>query len=112
MELSKQEYWSRLPFPTPEDPPNPVNEATSLVSPASAGMFFTPAPPGRPPIEYLDGLQCFHLSESGIYSHYIFGTTHQISQNISKFSSWNLMRSPRSTPENDPLGALGVHVAV
>ena len=92
MELSKQEGWSRLPFPTPEDPPNPANEPTSLVAAALAGTFFTTVPPGKPPIEYLDDLQCFQLSESGIYSHYISETTHQISQDISKFSSWNLMR--------------------
>ena len=36
MELSKQECWSRLPFPTPEDPPNPANEPTSLVAAALA----------------------------------------------------------------------------
>ena len=33
-ELSRQEYWSGLPFPSPEDLPNPGPEPTSLASPA------------------------------------------------------------------------------
>ena len=41
MEVSRQEYWSGLPFPTPRDLPNPGIEPSSLVSPALAGGFFT-----------------------------------------------------------------------
>ena len=41
MEFSKQGYWSRLPFPSPGDLPDPGIEPTSLVSPALAGRFFT-----------------------------------------------------------------------
>ena len=44
MELSWQEYWSRLPFPTPEDLPNSgINHMSPAfpVSPALAGGFFT-----------------------------------------------------------------------
>ena len=48
MEFSRQEYWSGLPFPPPGDLPNPGTEHTSLVSPALAGGFFTPEPPGKP----------------------------------------------------------------
>ena len=40
MELSRQEYWCGLPFPTPEDLPNPGTEPTSPASPALAGRFF------------------------------------------------------------------------
>ena len=40
MEHSRQEYWSRLPFPTPGDLPNPGIEPESLVFPAWAGDFF------------------------------------------------------------------------
>ena len=47
MELSKQEYWNGLPFPTPGHLPNPGTESTSLLSPALAGRFFTAAPPGK-----------------------------------------------------------------
>ena len=48
MGFSRQEYWSGLPFPTPGDLPNPGTEPSSPASPALAGRFFTPAPPGRP----------------------------------------------------------------
>ena len=36
MEFSRQEYWSGLPFPTPEDLPDPGTEPESLASLASA----------------------------------------------------------------------------
>ena len=42
--FSKQEYWSRLPFPSPEDIPNPGIEITF---PVLAGGFFTTEPPGK-----------------------------------------------------------------
>ena len=38
--FSRQEYWSRLPFPSPGDLPNPGIKPTSLSSPALAGWFF------------------------------------------------------------------------
>ena len=47
VEFSRQEYWSRLPFPPPEDLPDPGIEPKSLVSPALVGGFFTTAPPGE-----------------------------------------------------------------
>ena len=46
MEFSRQEYWSRLPFPSPGDLPHPGIEPTS---PALAGRFFTTKPPGKFP---------------------------------------------------------------
>ena len=39
MEVSRQESWSRLPFPTPGHLPDPGIESESLASPA--GRFFT-----------------------------------------------------------------------
>ena len=45
MGFSRQDYWSVLPFPTPQDLPNPGIEPMSPVSPALAGRFFTTAPP-------------------------------------------------------------------
>ena len=45
MEFSRQEYQSRLPFPSPEDLPDPGIEP---VSPALAGGFFTAQPPEKP----------------------------------------------------------------
>ena len=41
MEFSKQENWSGLPFPTPEDLPNARIRPTSPVSPALEGGLFT-----------------------------------------------------------------------
>ena len=40
MELSQQQYCSRLPFPTPGDLPNTGIEPPSLASPELAGRFF------------------------------------------------------------------------
>ena len=44
--LSRQEYWSGLPFPTPEDPPDAGIEPMSSVSPAD--RFFTAESPRKP----------------------------------------------------------------
>ena len=41
MGFSRQEYWSILPCPPPEDLPDPRFKPMSLVSPESAGGFFT-----------------------------------------------------------------------
>ena len=41
MEFSRQEYWSRLSFPTPRHFPNRGVEPMSLEPPALAGAFFT-----------------------------------------------------------------------
>ena len=41
MGLLRQEYWSGLPFPSPEDLPDPGIEPAFLPSPALAGGFFT-----------------------------------------------------------------------
>ena len=45
MGFSRQEYWNRLPFPAPRYLLDPGIE---LVSPVSAGGFFTMIPPGKP----------------------------------------------------------------
>ena len=44
MRFPRQEYWSKLPFPSPGKPPDPGIEPASLVS---AGRFFTTEPPGN-----------------------------------------------------------------
>ena len=41
MGISRQEYWSGLPCPSPGDLPDPRIEPASLMSPALAGGFFT-----------------------------------------------------------------------
>ena len=41
MGFSRQEYWSGLPCPPPEDLPDPGIKPLSLTSPALVGGFFT-----------------------------------------------------------------------
>ena len=41
MEFSRQEYWSRLPFPTSGDLADPGIEPLPPASPALTGGFFT-----------------------------------------------------------------------
>ena len=41
MGFSRQEYWSALPLPSPEDLPKPWIKPASLMSPAFAGRFLT-----------------------------------------------------------------------
>ena len=45
MGVSRQEYWSELPFPLPGVLPDPGMEPVSL---ALAGGFFTTEPPAKP----------------------------------------------------------------
>ena len=44
MGFPRQEHWSGLPFPSPEDLPDP---GIKPVFPALAGRFFTTEPPGK-----------------------------------------------------------------
>ena len=45
--LSRQEYWSGLPFPSPGDLPDPGSEPASPAHLTLAGRFFTSVPPGK-----------------------------------------------------------------
>ena len=45
MEFSRQKYWSRLPFPSPGDLPDP---GIKPASPVLAGGFVTTVSPGKP----------------------------------------------------------------
>ena len=47
LEFSRQEYWSGLSVPSPEDLSASEIEPKSLASPAMTGGFFTTAPPGK-----------------------------------------------------------------
>ena len=51
MGFSRQEHWRRLPCPPPADLPNPGIKPTSPKSPALAGGYFYPEPPGKPLIQ-------------------------------------------------------------
>ena len=48
MGFPRQEHWSRLPFPSPGDLPNPGIKPTSPASLAMAGKFFTTESQGEP----------------------------------------------------------------
>ena len=48
MEFSREEYWSRLPFPPPGHLPNPGTEPVSPAPSALAGEFFTAESLERP----------------------------------------------------------------
>ena len=50
MGFSTQEYWSGLPFLSPEDLPDPGIKPASLASPALAGGFFTTSAPRGSPL--------------------------------------------------------------
>ena len=56
MEFPRQEHWSGLPFPSPEDLPDPGIEFVSLASPALASRFSTTVPQGK--LQY--GRVCVH----------------------------------------------------
>ena len=45
MGFPRQEYWSWLPFPSPEDLPDP---GIQFMSPTLADRFFTTVPTGEP----------------------------------------------------------------
>ena len=47
MGFPREEYWSGLPFPFPGEF-SLTRDQISLSSPASAGRYFTTAPPGKP----------------------------------------------------------------
>ena len=53
MGFTRQEHWSRLPFPSPGDLPD-----TEIIpaSPAMVGRFFATEPPGNP-VAYPKGTQ-------------------------------------------------------
>jgi len=48
MGFPREEYCSRLPFPSPQDFLDPEIKSTSL---ALAGRFFIPEPPGKPSMD-------------------------------------------------------------
>ena len=60
MGFSRKEYWSGLPFPDPEDLPDP---GIKPASPALAGGFFASEPPGKHLLISSLGQRCelFHV---------------------------------------------------
>ena len=52
----QQEYWSELPFPPPGNLPDPGIKPMFPVVPVLAGSFFNTKSPGKPEIDFLDGI--------------------------------------------------------
>ena len=50
IEVSTQEYWNGLPFPSPEDLPDPGIKSMSLMSSALAAGFFTTSATWKSPV--------------------------------------------------------------
>ena len=65
MGFSRQEYWSGLPCPPPGDLPDPGIEPSSLMSPASAGGFFTTSATGG--TESLSGSALSNTNSGGVH---------------------------------------------
>ena len=63
MELSKQEYWSGLPFPSPGDLPHPGIKPVSPVSPALQADF-SPTEPPRKLYVYFMNTYVYHVTLS------------------------------------------------
>ena len=53
VELSRQEYWSGLPFPSPGNLPDPGIKPTFPVSPALQAESVQPELPGKPHMSYI-----------------------------------------------------------
>ena len=60
----RQEYWSKLPFPPPEDFPHWAVKGTSVTS-ALAGRFFTTSAPWKAP--YLATDRCFFSEQIAVF---------------------------------------------
>ena len=73
MGFSRQKYQSGLPFPPPGGIPYPGIKPTSLVSPASAGRFFTTEPLGKPLLPFFLILSLFLPSIKLIDFYILFG---------------------------------------
>ena len=66
MKFSRQEYWSGVTVPTPEDLPNPGTKPMSLAFLALTGSFFTTMLPGKPTVlEKKDISQTIVKKENG-----------------------------------------------
>ena len=82
MGFPRQEYWSRVPFLSPRDPPDP---GIQPVSPALAGRFLTSEPPGKPSLNaHLNDLGPVSCSSSSLPPQ---GT--QLGELLSLMSSWS-----------------------
>ena len=105
MECPRKDSWRWLPFPAPEDLPDPGIEYPSLVSPALAGRFFTTVPSGKPKCQFywmpkLEMSICFRGSESSAFR----TVTHKFHRKTFLLIKANLESGP-SVPNANPQNA-------
>jgi len=107
MGLSRQEYWSGLPFPSAGNLPNPEIKPTFPMSPALAGVLlglvclfvclFTTEPPGKPKLRQGDD-QDDGIIRSG-WERYLHRTwSHLVSHQNSHLSEKRYVHSDCSYP--------------
>ena len=82
MEFPRQEYWSGLPFPPPEESSGPRDRTES---PALANRFFTTEPPGKLHTPLLDANMAFTLPRGGVTFWYIPSTKDEATWNFLSF---------------------------
>ena len=79
MGFPRQEFWSRLPFPSPGDLPDPGIEPASLTSPALRGRFFISCTTWKLPWRSLVGCSPWGREESDtteqLYFHFSLSCT-------------------------------------
>ena len=80
IEFSRQEYWSRLSFPSLGDLPDLEIKPTSLVSPALTSRFFTAEPPGKPSLTSLTMIifRSIHVATNAIISFFFMAEWYSI----------------------------------
>ena len=66
--FSRQEYWTGLPFPSPGDLPDPLNEPTFFTSLGLAGDSLPLARPGKAVYENLK-FKCENRSHYATFRH-------------------------------------------
>ena len=97
MEFPRQEYWSKLPFPSPGDLP----EQKKLESPALAGGFFTTEPPGNALL--------LKNANNRLNSQFMVVTSKIMNIRIDAFELWcgGLLRVPWTARWSNPVNPKG-----
>ena len=93
MKFSRQESWSKLPYPSPEYILNPRRKPVSLTSPVLVGGFFTTSATNCS----IQSLSCVRLSVTP------WTTTHQTSLSITNSQSLLKLMSIVSVMPSNPL---------
>ena len=93
MKFSRQESWSKLPYPSPEDILNPRSKPVSLTSPALVGGFFTTSATNCS----IQSLSCVWLSVTP------WTAAHQTSLSITNSRSLLKLMSIMSVMPSNPL---------